>query len=197
MVRGRPSGPREEIPMGLTRLRRHRAADPNLGSDLKAVCYQMRRNAVMFGGDHWIEDHDGRYVYRIDGTRLGSRNFMDLENAHGDHLCRIRTSVTPSGSAIEIEHPNGARMAVVPEGLATPLRERWTVVVAGGPHLAIRGNVFDHEYTLESGAQLLAAVSRRWFRLRDTYGVLVAPGEDPVLLLGVSAALDAAAHPVK
>jgi uncharacterized protein YxjI len=122
---------------------------------------------------------------------------MDLENAHGDHLCRIRTRVPPSGKAVEIEHPNGARMATIPEGLVTPLRKRWTVVVAGGPHLAIRGNVIDHDYTLESGGQLLAAVSRRWFRRRDMYGVLIAPGEDPVLLLGVSAALDAAAHPIR
>ncbi len=34
-----------------------------------------------------------------------------------------------------------------------------------------------------------------WFRVADTYGVEVAPGQDPVVILAVTAVLDTMAHP--
>ena len=38
------------------------------------------------------------------------------------------------------------------------------------------------------------AVSKKWFRIADTYGVEVAPGQDPALMLAVTAVLDQMAH---
>ena len=40
-----------------------------------------------------------------------------------------------------------------------------------------------------------AEVSKKWFRLADTYGVEVAPGQDPVVILAVTAVPDTMAHP--
>lgn len=37
-------------------------------------------------------------------------------------------------------------------------------------------------------------VSKRWFRVADTYGVENAPGEDPVLILAATVAVDALTH---
>ena len=33
-------------------------------------------------------------------------------------------------------------------------------------------------------------MSKKWFRVRDTYGVEIADGEDDVLLLGVAVAIE-------
>lgn len=33
-------------------------------------------------------------------------------------------------------------------------------------------------------------VSKRWFRVRDTYGVAVAPGQDDALVLAVTVCID-------
>jgi uncharacterized protein YxjI len=38
-------------------------------------------------------------------------------------------------------------------------------------------------------------VSKRWFRVRDTYGVEMAPDQNPALLLAVTVAIDEMAHP--
>ena len=78
--------------------------------------------------------------------------------------------------------------------MITPLRERWTVKVADGPDLRVQGNIVDHEYTIEDGRATVAEVSKNWFRVADTYGVEVAPGHDPALLLAVTAVLDSMAH---
>ena len=37
----------------------------------------------------------------------------------------------------------------------------------------------------------VATVSKRWFRVRDTYGVEIAPGEDDALVLAITVCIDA------
>ena len=76
------------------------------------------------------------------------------------------------------------------KALITPLRDRWAVKIADGPDLDVKGNIVDHEYTIEDGRTTVAEVSKKWFRVADTYGVEVAPGQDPALILAVTAVLD-------
>ena len=56
--------------------------------------------------------------------------------------------------------------------------------------MTTQGNILDHEYEIESGGTKVAEVSRRWFRVRDTYGVQIAPGQNTVLLLAVAVCID-------
>jgi uncharacterized protein YxjI len=95
---------------------------------------------------------------------------------------------------MEIEDPGGRTVATVKKAMITPLRERWTVKVADGPDLEVQGNIVDHEYAIEDGRSKVAEVSMKWFRIADTYGVEVAPGQNPVLMLAVTAVLDQMAH---
>ncbi|HLM89745.1 MAG TPA: LURP-one-related family protein [Streptosporangiaceae bacterium] len=90
---------------------------------------------------------------------------------------------------------DGSRVATVKKALITPLRDRWVVKLADGPDLDVKGNILDHEYTIEDGRTKAAEVSKKWFRVADTYGVEVAPGQDPVVILAVTAVLDTMAHP--
>ncbi len=97
--------------------------------------------------------------------------------------------------SMEIEDPGGRRLAMVKKAMITPLRERWVVTVEGGPDLHVQGNIVDHEYTIERGGDKVAEVSKRWFRVRDTYGVEVAPGENDILILATTGVIDEMAHP--
>ncbi len=53
----------------------------------------------------------------------------------------------------------------------------------------------DHEYTIERDGDKIAEVSKRWFRVRDTYGVEVVPDENDVLILATTAVIDTMVHP--
>jgi uncharacterized protein YxjI len=55
----------------------------------------------------------------------------------------------------------------------------------------------EHEYTIERDGDKVAEISKRWFRVRDTYGVEVAPGENDVLILATTAVIDSMAHPAR
>jgi uncharacterized protein YxjI len=50
------------------------------------------------------------------------------------------------------------------------------------------------EHEIESDGDKVAEVSKRWLRARDTYGVEVDRGTDPVLVLAITVAVDAMSH---
>jgi uncharacterized protein YxjI len=156
-----------------------------------AARYRMREKLLSFGDDFWIEDGEGRRVYRVDGKALRLRDTLDLEDAHGEQMCRIQTRVLHLRDTMTVERPDGSQTATVHKALVSPLRERWKVDVEGGQGLDVQGNIVDHEYVVEREGRKVAEVSKRWFRVRDTYGVQVAPGLDTTLALAVAVALDA------
>ena len=61
---------------------------------------------------------------------------------------------------MEVEDPSGRQMAVVKKAMITPVRDRWTVKVRGGPDLEVQGNILDHEYTIGEGRDKVAEVSK-------------------------------------
>jgi uncharacterized protein YxjI len=74
------------------------------------------------------------------------------------------------------------------------VRDRWTVKIGNGPDLDIQGNILDHEYRIEEGRNKVAEVSKKWFRVRDTYGVEIAPGQNDIVILAATVAVDMMAH---
>ena len=60
----------------------------------------------------------------------------------------------------------------------------------------VQGNIVDHEYEIEADGTKVAEISKRWFRVRDTYGIEIAPGQNDVVVLAVAVAVDAMADGV-
>ena len=69
------------------------------------------------------------------------------------------------------------------------------IEVENGPDMDAKGNLVDHEYEIERDGDTVAEVSKKWFRVRDTYGVEIAPGEDEALVLAITVCIDAMSHP--
>ena len=156
--------------------------------------YQMRQKMVSIGDDFWIEDERGQRVFKVDGKALRVRQTLVFEDAHGRELCRIQERMMRIKDSMEIEGPNGERVAMVKKALITPVRERWVVKVENGPDLEVHGNILDHEYSIGEGRDKVAEVSEKWFRLRDSYGVEIDPGQNDVLILAVAVCIDEMAH---
>jgi uncharacterized protein YxjI len=181
--------------MGLRKRRAERREErETFGRGGSAEYYQMRQKVLSVGDDYWIENGEGERVYRVDGKALRVRRTLDLEDADGTRLCRIQTRVMHVRDTMDIEGPDGARIARVHKALITPLRDRWKVDVDDGPDLEVKGNVVDHEYEIAAGGQKVAEISKKWFRIRDTYGVEIDPDGDPLLVLAVAIAIDAMVH---
>src|SRR5262249_24591928 len=160
-----------------------------------ATRYQMRQKLVSIGDDFWIENDRGERVYKVDGKALRIRQTLLFENPQGQELAKIQEKMLRVRDWMAIEGPNGETLATIKKALITPLRERWTVDVSKGADLEIQGNILDHEYTIAAEGRTVAEVSKKWFRLADTYGVEVASGKNDLVILAATVALDMMAHP--
>ena len=156
--------------------------------------YRVRQKLVAIGDDFWIENDRGERVYKVDGKALRLRKTLVFEDAAGNELCKIQERMLRIKDSMEIEGPDGRRLAMVKKALIAPLRDRWAVSVADGPDLDVQGNLLDYEYTIGEGRDKIAEVSKKWFRVADTYGVEIEPGQNDVLILAVAVALDLMAH---
>jgi uncharacterized protein YxjI len=162
-----------------------------------ATRYQMRQKLIAFGDDFYIEDQSGRKVYKVDGKVLRVRDTLKFKDMQGRTLCQIQERMLRIKDSMAIEDGSGNKVAEVKKALITPLRDRWTVKIRNSPDLDVQGNILDHEYEIGEGRQKVAQVSKKWFRVRDTYGVQVSPDQDDILILAVTVALDIMAHPSK
>ena len=59
----------------------------------------------------------------------------------------------------------------------------------------MQGNILDHEYSIGEGRDKIAEVSKKWFRIADTYGVEIEQGQNAPLILAITAVVDQMAHP--
>ncbi len=153
-----------------------------------ATQYQMREKLFSIGDDAWIEDQNGNRAFKVDGKALRLRSTFVLEDAGGNEVASIQEKALHIRDTMEIER-GGSTVATIKKALISPLRDRYDIKMAGADWDA-QGNILDHEYEISSGHDKVAEVSKKWFRVRDTYGIEVQPGQDDGLVLAVAIAID-------
>jgi uncharacterized protein YxjI len=163
----------------------------------QATHYQMRQRMISIGDDYMIENDRGERVFKLDGKALRVRKTIRFEDMDGHELYKIQERMLHVRDSMEIEAADGHRAALVQKAMIAPLRERWVIKTDQGKDLHAKGNIVEHEYTIERDGDRVAEISKRWFRVADTYGVEVLPGEDDALILAAAAVIDTMAHPDK
>ena len=156
--------------------------------------YKIRQNMISIGDDFWIENQEGKRVFKVDGKVLRIRKTLVFEDMNGNTLCKIKERLLTIKDTMEIEGADGKDIAIIKKALIAPLRDKWNVNIKGGEDLVVQGNILDFEYTVKQGRRKVAEVSRKWFRLTDTYGVEIEAGQNDILILAVAIAIDMMAH---
>jgi uncharacterized protein YxjI len=152
--------------------------------------YRMREKIFAIGDDYWIEDQDGERVYKVDGKAIRFRETFVLEDASGAALATIKEKKLAIRDSMTIEF--GEREAKVHKR-ALGIRDRYVIDFNEGDDFTAKGNFLDHEYEIERDGTQVAEVSRKWFRVRDTYGVQIDAGQDAALILAITVCIDAMA----
>jgi len=151
--------------------------------------YRMQEKLFSIGDDFWIETEGGERAFKVDGKALRIRDTLVLEDPVGGELFSVQEKKLHVRDTMEIEH-DGHTVATIKKALVSPLRDRFSIAVDGGEDMEAKGNVVDHEYKIERGGHEVAEVSKRWFRVRDTYGIEIAPDQDDALILAVTVCID-------
>lgn len=156
--------------------------------------YKIRQNLISIGDDFWIENEEGKKAFKVDGKVLRIRKTLVFEDANGRKLAQIQERLLTIKDTMVIEDADGKDIATIKKALIAPFRDRWDVKVKNGPDLDVQGNILDHEYTIKQGRDKVAEISKKWFRLTDTYGVEIDPGQNDILILAIAVAIDMMAH---
>jgi len=152
--------------------------------------YLVRERAFGIGEDFWVEDEHGERAFLVDGKALRLRETFELKDRQGNVLAVIRKKAVSLRDTMRVER-DGAVMVTVREKRLTPMRAAYRAELATGEELEIRGDLFGKEYDIEHEGRRLARVSRKWFRIRDTYAVQVEHEEaDPVMLISIAVCVD-------
>lgn len=138
-----------------------------------------------------ITDETGQVAFHVDRQLLSLHQKVILRDLNDAEVASVHRRLIALRPTYEITR-GGQELAEVRQHLFTPFGDRFTVDVPGPDDLEIKGNLFEHEYTIHRGDALVATVSKQWLSLRDTYAVEVAPGQDDALVLASVLALDLA-----
>jgi len=155
---------------------------------LDGPTFRMREKMMAIGDDYWIEDDDGNKVFKVNGKAARLRETFILEDAQGNELSKIQEKKLTVRDKMTIEC--GDARATVRKRLLG-IRDHYIIEVDGGEDLKAHGNIVDHEYEIERDGDTVATVSKKWFRVRDTYGVQLAEDQDVALILAITVCVDA------
>jgi uncharacterized protein YxjI len=158
--------------------------------------YRMREKLFSIGDDFWIELEGGDRAFKVDGKALRIRKTFVLESPSGEELFKIQEKKLSVRDTMAIER-GGERVATIKKALVSPLRDRYVIKLDDGGELSAKGNIVDHEYEIERDGQKVAEISKRWFRIRETYGIEVAPEENVALILAAAVCIDEMASQVR
>ena len=155
--------------------------------------FKLRQRLLSFGDDFDIADSEGRPAYHVDGKVFRLRHTSVIEDLDGAEVATVRQKLIAVRKTMLISR-NDDTIATIRKALIAPLRDKYMIDVEGGEALVATGSILDHEYIVRRGDDEVAQVSKRWFTIRDTYGVDIADGEDVGLLLAVVVAIDELAN---
>ena len=153
--------------------------------------YLIRERFFRLGEDSDITDEQGRPVFHVDGKVLSLRNRLIIRDPEGREVAQVQRKLAALRPTYKVTI-GGEEAAEIRKRMFTPFGDRFTIDVPGPDDLEMAGDLFDHEFTIRRGDQVVATVSKRWFSMRDTYAVDVAADQDDLLILASVLALDLA-----
>ncbi|MEU0034555.1 MULTISPECIES: LURP-one-related family protein [unclassified Streptomyces] len=148
--------------------------------------FLVRDRLLGFGDDYWIEDEHGNKVFLVDGKAMRLRDTFELKDTRGRVLIDIHQKMFALRDTMVIER-DGETLATIRRKRLSLLRNHYRVALVDGTELDVSGKILDREFGIDYDGELLAQISRRWLRVRETYGVdVVRDDADIALLIAVA-----------
>lgn len=149
--------------------------------------YQMREKLLAIGDDYWIENEAGDKVYKVNGKAVRFRDTFILEDPNGAELAKIQERKLSVRDKMHITC--GGIEATVHKAMLG-IRDRYTIDPDNGENLHAHGNFVSHEYEIERDGTTIATISKKWFRVRDSYGVEIGAAENQAFILSITVCVD-------
>ena len=153
--------------------------------------YVMREKMLSLGDDYWISDDQGAKVFKVDGKAMRIRDTFVLEDTGGNEVAKIRERKLTIRDKMAIERGD-RKIATVRTAMGWG--DRYKIEVEGGDDLKAHGRVLRHDYKIERDGKRVATIHKKWFKIRDSYGVEIEPNQDDALILAAVVAIEHMSH---
>lgn len=150
--------------------------------------FLMRERMFSIGEDFWIEDDSGQRVFLVDGKALRLRQTFELKGPEGETLAVIKKKIVSVRDTMIVER-DGDTVAKVHKKLFSPLRHKMVIELADGQEWTASGDIIEKNYTIEGEQGAVAHTSRKWFRIRESYGIEIDHPDIP-LVIAVAVAVE-------
>lgn len=166
----------------------HRATALQIG-----IRYRLTQNMESISETFNVQTDEGNAAFKIEFARRDLVDVLVVRDMNEIVRCLLPgPQSTPE--ATEILGGDGRALARVTRTPISAVRDRFEVDIESGGFWLVIGDVGSREFTLDSSRGQIAEVSRRWFRLPESFGVEVAPGQDAALVLAAAVTIDLLAH---
>lgn len=153
--------------------------------------YRIQERIFSLTANFWIEDEAGNRVFYVDAQALSLREAFELRQANGELRAVISQKPFAMRETMKIEDAAGGVLATVKQAHFSPIKHRYEIALADGSRLEAVGNFVDKDWHIEGGhGRVVGRISRKWFHIRDTYGVEVEPGEDDALVIAIAVGIE-------
>jgi uncharacterized protein YxjI len=148
--------------------------------------YRLVERIASIAEDFVVQDDHGQRAFILVGKKHRLRGTLILRDLQGSALWAIPHRTEQTRDSMEINGPDGRILAKVERTMITPLRDRYLVKIGEQDVFEVEGNIVAHEYRIEN----FAKISTFWFRMRNSYGVEVTPGQNVPLVLATTICID-------
>ena len=147
--------------------------------------FYIKQKLFSWGDKFSVYDQNGEEVFFVAGKPISFGKKLWIYDKAGRELAYIEQKVLSFLPRFRI-FKSGAQVAEVVKDF-TFFHQRYTV---SGVDIEVIGDFFAHNYSLMSGTEYVASVSKEWFTLGDAFRVSVSY-DDPVLILAIVLIIDA------
>ncbi|MBQ7336896.1 MAG: LURP-one-related family protein [Clostridia bacterium] len=146
----------------------------------------LKQKVFSFRDKFTLYDENGHDRYYVEGEVFSFGKKLHIMDTAGNELAMIRQRLMTFLPCYSVEI-GGATVAEVVKKF-TFFRNEYTIEGLGW---TVHGNMFDHEYEIYSGNQIVAQVRKEWFTFGDAYEIEISPNAHFVTALAVVLVIDA------
>lgn len=154
-----------------------------IGWDFMAKYYINQKLSI---GDYFaIKDENLEDVFIAEGNFFTFGKKIKIRTVQGEELLLIREKVFTFLSQFEF---------VVGDQIVGEMKRKLTFFKKNyeitSPNWQIQGDIWDHNYQILENGQVIASITKKWFRLMDAYEIDVQDPDSLELILGIVIAID-------
>ncbi|MBM7787655.1 LURP-one-related/scramblase family protein [Tenggerimyces flavus] len=154
--------------------------------------FQMQQKFFSFG-DFTITDEAGNDAFAVDCHAFVIGKELSLNDLSGRELAFIKKPAFSFSETYDISR-DGELLATIHKPALQFFKHSFEIEGPDANGLSVEGDFFELEYTFARNGTTVAQASKEYFSFSDSYGVDIADGEDPVLILATCVVIDMACH---